>query len=452
MLQGKEVFPLSDAQKLLLWAEVFSFEPKKVKESNIIAFYIKVPYDEAIAAQKMADMLEGALNEVIRSNDSLRLRIIKTRKGKRQYVADHVHYVPERINVDGEEGLQKFLSGLDRYPIGWYDERLILAKTLILNAHQCAIMVRIHHAVFDGYSIALFAEQFEAAYNAIKKGETPQPPARIGSVVEYFKDNAQYLASPQHKADRKFWFNTYNHQRKYSFPAGYRSESGDCAECFCMLEGELYTRLAAKAKECSCSLPSLLMTMAALTTYVLTGKENFCIYSLSHGRRKFTLRKAMGCMMNTVPIFYDIKMPDEPVAALIENSYINYMDTFSHARLGMGEQVPLSYKEPILHGFNFNHGWLLFSVMDYGATLAESSLEMHDLPMLNQPLQFYATILEVPGEHVNVGLQYQTAKYNAAQVEHILDTLKKVCTMVVEDDNVTPRMLYAALGKKKKKR
>ena len=438
----KILYPLSEAQNLLRWSEFFTLEKKKVKENNVISYCVTAPYNESGDAIRIADAMEGALNDVIKNNDSLRMRIIKTGKGLRQYVKDFSPYVCDRIPIDGEEALKKEITGMGKYKVDWLDESLVVAKIFILNEHQAAMLIRIHHAIFDGYSATLFFEQFIDAYNALIAGDMPKEPKKTYSIIDTYKEDEEYMKSADHAADRKYWFRKYNHQRHYSFPAGYRSEFGDCDARDIMLDGELYEKICELAKTCSCSVQAALMTLAALTTYVMTGKDNFCIYSITHGRRKFAAKKTIGCMMNTVPIFYDIDNTDKTVAEYISESYLDFMDALTHARLPMGEQVPMSYKEPIKHFFNFNHGWLMFSTMDYETVKEKTDLEILDIPELNQPYQFYACVLEVPREYVKIILKYQTRKFNEKQVLNILETYKKVCAIVADNANMTIREVF----------
>ena len=67
----KDIYPLSDSQKLLMWSQVFTLEPKAVKENNILSFYFLIPNNCSLKA------LERAFNLVVQNNDSLRLKIFR---------------------------------------------------------------------------------------------------------------------------------------------------------------------------------------------------------------------------------------------------------------------------------------------------------------------------------------------------------------------------------------
>jgi non-ribosomal peptide synthetase component F len=182
---------------------------------------------------------------------------------------------------------------------------------------------------------------------------------------------------------------------------------------------DTYQKLQALASRTNCTLQSLLMTLAAVTTYVVTGKENFAIFSLTHGRLNQYLKNTVGCMMNTVNVFFDLK-PDTTIEKLLPECYLTFLDTLSHGRLPMGEQIPMTYIEAVKHFFNFNPGWLLFSSMEYGDLFAHSAYEMSMIHQTNQAHQFYLSMQDVAGEQVNFELSYQTRRFKPETIRQIL--------------------------------
>lgn len=421
--RGKPTYPISAAQRLLRWSELFSIEPRKVRENNIISFYMRV------SAGCDGPALERAYNELIKNNDALRLRLYRTRNGIRQYIREHAYTALESVEVDGEPGFRAFLSGIKRVPVTFFSENLVWARLVRLAPGDCALVMRVHHAAIDGYSIRLVFERLEKYYDCFRNGETPAE-EKNRSILQYFDLQDRYARSGQHKDDRKFWFRQYNRQRRYSFPAGYRSERGDCASETMAVGGETYRQLKALADRMHCTLQFLLMALAAVTTYAATGRENFCIFSLTHGRINHALKDTIGCMMNTVPVFFDLS-PDSAIQAMLPGCYMAYLDTLAHGRLPMGEQVPMSYPEAVKHFFNFNHGWLLFSCMEYGGLFARSRYEMKMINPTNQAHQFYLTMLEVTGDRVDFELSYQTHKFKAETVRKLLRAYAAVIHIAV---------------------
>ncbi len=406
----KRIYPISSAQKTLLWSEIFSLEPKKVKQNNIISFYMRVKKDCDINA------LEFAYNELIKNNDTLRLRLFRTLRGIKQYIKDFRYTKLERVKADG--GLEVYLKEVNRYLVKFFDESLTWAQLVICGQGDCALVMRVHHAAIDGYSIRLIFEQLEKYYNAYLR-DNDMEPEKSYSILKYFDMEERYLKSKQHKADRKFWLNQFIHQRKFSFPAGYRSEFGYCASEIMNIDKGTYSNLIDLAKETNCTLQFLLMTLAAFTTYVVTGKKNFCLFFASHGRINHSLKKTIGCMMNTIPIFYDLK-PEMKIRDMLPQYYLMYLEMLSHGRLPLSELVPMSYYEAIKHFFNFNPAWLLFSSMEYGDFSEQSQYDMEMIRPVNQPNQFYLTMLDIGGERIDFDLSYQSRKFKPQTIRNLL--------------------------------
>jgi len=115
---------------------------------------------------------------------------------------------------------------------------------------------------------------------------------------------------------------------------------------------------------------------------------------------------------------------------------MNFLETLKHGRLSLTEHTPLSYKEPVLHGFNFNHSWLLVSVMEYGDAFSRSAYEAQMIPATNQPFQFYGMVLEVPGVKIDIRLRYQTRKFTADQITCFLQTFYEVMRQITINPDV----------------
>lgn len=421
----KQVYPISAAQRLLRWSEMFSIEPRKVRENNIISCYIRISSCCNIGA------LERAFNEVIKNNDSLRLKIFRTIRGIKQLIKDYSYSQLEQIFVDGNTGFEDFLKSLSRYAVTFFDDNLVWAKLVVRAPGDCTLVLRIHHAVIDGYSIRLLLEHLEKYYDCFINGNAPDT-SETFSITKYFDLQDKYNNSAQHTADRKYWFHMYTHQHRLSFPAGYRSEFGDCASEKMEVSTDSFNKLLDLASQTDSTLQSLLMTLAAVTTYIVTGKKNFCIFSLTHGRLNQYLKKTIGCMMNTVSVFYNLN-PDITIFKLLPDCYITFLDALSHGRLPMGEQIPMSYLEAVKHFFNFNPGWLLFSNMEYGNLFAHSAYEMGIIPPTNQPHQFYLSMLDVTGEKLELELSYQTRKYKPETVRQFLDVYNYVISCAIDN-------------------
>lgn len=415
--ENRRLFRMLDSQSILLWSQIFTLEPRKVRESNILGFYICVRSGDA-------DALERAYNKVIETNDSLRLRFCRAGGLKiRQYIDDFAYSALARRRLPDRRAFEDYLGQIGHNLIPMFGGQLTWAEIVTYGDGFTALVMRFHHLVMDGYSISLIFSRIAEAYEQYIQGIEPRP--RQYSITRSFEQHEKYGKSAAHAEDRVFWRKCYNTQPRYSFPAGRRAPKGACAIREISVGGEMYRNLTALSSELCCSVQSLILSAAAYTVYRLTGKTNFCLCSLTHGRFDPDARRTVGCLMNVVPVFFNLDT-DREFRASLQEEYMNFLETLKHGRLSISEQTPMSYKEPILHGFNFNHEWILVSAMEYGAAFSKSAYEAKMITATNQPYQFYAMVLEVPGERIDIRLRYQTHKFSSEQAGRFLQAFLDV--------------------------
>lgn len=411
---NKKIYPLSKSQELLLWSQIFTFEHKKVKESNIISIYFAIPENCDYKA------LEKAFNLMLERNDALRLKVFRKGLSFYQYIKEPSYRELETIKFSSNDEFEAYLKTLDQYKISLTSDELVWAILADIG-DRGALVIRFHHACVDGFSMSIVFKQLEDFYTAFAAGEIPPEPKKLYSITKFFEFEQDYMKSEKHDDDKKFWKYAFNNQRNYSFPAGKRAHHGDCESQSVTFAGDKYEALMDLCRSDEYSLQYLLMSIAALTVYRETGEDNFSIYSLTHGRTNYVLKQTVGCMMNTMPIFYDIDT-SMTIREFLKNQYMVFLDTLSHGSFSLNEQTPLSYKEAIRNNFNFNHAWMLFSAMDYGNMTAKSKYEPCMLGTTNSPFQFYCSVLEVRGEKVTIGLRYQTEKFTKEKICELLES------------------------------
>ena len=119
-INGKTVYPLSIAQKELLYEEI-SID-KNSAFVNVLSFHIRV--DEGFDA----DAMTKAFTTLVERNDALRLHIFKKGFSYYQYVADTV---PETLPVEecgDREGFDRALAEYLKTHVKMTDECLYRAK------------------------------------------------------------------------------------------------------------------------------------------------------------------------------------------------------------------------------------------------------------------------------------------------------------------------------------
>jgi non-ribosomal peptide synthetase component F len=201
------------------------------------------------------------------------------------------------------------------------------------------------------------------------------------------------------------------------------------ANLFGSVTGPLYQACRSLAAESGCSVYGLLMTITALTVYRLTGKDNFAIFTMSHGRHDRTDKQTIGDMINMMPVFYHLPVRLS-FSQLIQACNMNYLEAMRHNRLPFNELIKFYPWVSIRHGFNFNHAWCVMSALESENSYCRPPLLPTFLPEQNQAHQFYVDVQETTGLKVDLLVRYQTVKYTRQRVARylaiLIDTLERV--------------------------
>ena len=307
------------------------------------------------------------------------------------------------------------------------------------------LMLYTHHINSDGYSIQLFIDGLEEYYCAYINGEEPKK-GFGSSFAKYIEEEKQYLKGPQFKKDRHYWRNKYRHQRDFSFPAGRTPFTNTLKSKSFVIEGEEYDLLMEFCKKNKSSFPAAIMTLLALTTYCVTGKENFCLYNLFHGRLLPKYKKTVGDMFNTYPLFYDVP-GDERISTYISENYGSYVEAMTHGRFPASSQIMMCARETYIKRFGYNYIWLLMSYYEVPIKNGEKLLELMTPTEKFIVGIFYCAVFNDSNEHrVEFIENYQSKCISDECAQRIMEVFKRILKLSVENDEMTINELRSQLS------
>ena len=438
------LYALTDSQIMLLWEEAFTLHWKNSPQSNILTYRMLIPGGDAVALGK-------AFEKVLETNDSLRIRLRRLSRWSREAKGDYpaIRIFPYRLWLKGlrqevaphetlslpirdlpdRDSFEVYFSVFRKGPMKLLGGPLYAAELIRIGDGTIALIIRFHHLVIDGYSFKLLFERLAEAYGSIVNGHEPALPSR--SILPVFKESERYLSSPRHEADKAYWKNAFRSQPGFSFPAGKTSLKSGSLTVEETVRNPLYLEAAKLAKSLGpgCSTYALLAFTAAFTVYRITGKTNFALYHMSHGRQNAAAKETIGAMINMFPLFFNFR-PEGSIRSELEKARTAYLEALFHGRLSFNDLLMYTIRQSFRHGFNFNHAWMVLNNEDFAASVARTSFEAKSFGAGNQPHQFFCQLLENPGESLEVSLRVQTDKYTEEQARGFLnlflDTLRIV--------------------------
>lgn len=441
------VYKLTDAQLMLLYEESFTTPRRSAPPVNILGFFLRIHQGDPSA-------LTMAYQHVITTNDALRLRLWRLNKADAPDIRHDYKSVPYfhyRLRLRGLRLTIAAVGQPDLPPIRLADEAafrdyleqfrlrripllgggpLQAAELVFIGSEDIVLLMHFHHLVIDGYSFKLLFERLVESYESFCQQR--QPIGHYPSITRVIKQDEQYRQSPRLARDFAYWHKQFTKQPRYSFPAGRTPVHSKYQTVAYNLSGPLYQQCSTLTARLGvgCSNYSLLMFVAAMTVYRLTGRTNFAMFHMSHGRLDPVSLQTIGSMINMIPVFYNLD-PGQSLEQILQDCRKAYVEAMLHSRLPFNELIKLYPYEGFRHCFNFNHAWIVFSALDLEATIARTAYQAETIGAKNQPHQFFVIINDIPGERIDVQMRYQTVKYNKDQATRYLDAFIQTLNQVL---------------------
>ncbi|MFI6448422.1 amino acid adenylation domain-containing protein [Kitasatospora sp. NPDC050543] len=152
------------------------------------------------------DLMRAAHERVEQEAEALRLRLVSTEDGYRQYLApvgdSPLHHVDVSAEPDPQAAADAWMRADMERPAD--PARLCTTALLRTAADRFTLYRRVHHAVLDGWSLALVHNRTAAVYTALAEGRSPAEGALPGFRV-LLESEEQYAGSKRYAADRDYW-------------------------------------------------------------------------------------------------------------------------------------------------------------------------------------------------------------------------------------------------------
>ncbi|MBC7861988.1 MAG: amino acid adenylation domain-containing protein, partial [Bacteroidia bacterium] len=170
--------------------------------------------------------------------------------------------------------------------------------------------VKVHHILFDGYSMALFFNKVSLRYDAIVSGEHSLADTNF-TYEEFVRKEKDYRTSSLYAKDRSFWLSKLNTgQRSEIFETGKRIsayEKPDCEREEIIIPRKLFSQVEYFTKKTGCSaLHYFLAVLQSLNRCL--GNSGFRIGLPVHNRSGVKSKETLGVFISTIPI--DISASD----------------------------------------------------------------------------------------------------------------------------------------------
>ncbi len=190
-MQEKIIYDLTNPQNSILMSELF------YGDQHIFI----IPAWATIKAEINFELLEKAINNVVKNNDAFRTRFIKNGDKVMQYFQSYTPFDVQKITVNDITELENFIKGITFDIYASTPVKFLMFENLSGYGGFCCIS---HHMVSDAWSHSLFLEEVLKNYNALVLGESTDS-FRVSSYKNFISSEEEYLKSEKFKKDKEYW-------------------------------------------------------------------------------------------------------------------------------------------------------------------------------------------------------------------------------------------------------
>ncbi len=295
---------------------------------------VRGPLDTHVLGQALAGLAER--------HDMLRLRIDDSGTGPVQRPAPAAPLSTwYEVRECGAEQVADLETALCNQPFDLSAEPPIRAVLLQQERGLAHLLLVVHHAAADGYSLNVLAEELWSSYTALWRGDDPQPAPDAPSFARYARATRS-AGTTASDADRRYWTARLAEHRAGGGEAlrlPYDGDpdappSGPLVQHYGSLDATLTGGLERLAAAQDVSLFHLLLAAYVRCLSRWTGRQDIAV-NVARGRREERfpgVDRLVGPLADTLPLLCDTA-PDEPVIALARRLRRVWLESERHSGL-----------------------------------------------------------------------------------------------------------------------
>lgn len=282
--------------------------------------------------------LQTAVNELIRLNDALRIRIQDKMSEVEQSVCPYLEQTFDVLHFSDKKELHAYAEGFAKEPLDL--NGILYDFKIVMLPESYGILAKLHHMICDAWSMSLLATQL----NAILQGRTPMP----ASYSDYVSTEQKYLQSSRYISDKYFFLEQFQKCREVTYLSKTQARSLNSERYTVHLDQETSTMIQSFS---GCNQVSAFQIfLSALAIYISRTNDNaqrFYLGTTIFNRFNRAEKNTVGMFVNTVPMLMEIDS---------ENSFYQYIKQLSQNTFSMLRHQRFHYGDflkAIRHKYHF---------------------------------------------------------------------------------------------------
>ena len=319
-----KLYSLTNPQKSIWLTEKFY----QATSINTICGYVHIT-DEV-----NFDVLKNAINEMVKTNDGMRIRIKEENNLCIQYVSDFKPFNIDLIELSSKEEMETSALKMANTPFMAENEVLFQFVLFKLPNGSGGFIVNVHHLIGDSWSLGLIAKEVTRIYSELLAGTYEEHD--YPSYLNYIEAENDYKNSDKYIKDKAYWDDVFSTIPEIASIPSTKKDSQKAVSCegkrekFEFAQNEL-NKIKAFCDKYKISIYNFFMAVYSLYVSRITNLDDFVIGTPILNRTNFEQKHTMGMFISVAPLRvtlnYELSFVD-----FAKKIATNTMSTFRHQK------------------------------------------------------------------------------------------------------------------------
>lgn len=247
--------------------------------------------------------LTRAVNEVIKTNDAMRIKIKEENNKCVQYITEYIPFDVETINLSSENDIEKKSLELAKIPFKIEENTLFKFTFFKLPNQYGGFFLSAHHIIGDSWSLGLVVKQVMLNYSNIKNNT--HSAKEHPSYISYINDEKKYLESSKFLKDKEYWNDIFKTVPEIATIPSLKkstniSSAGNRANF--TFDISLVKKINEFCKVNNISLYNFFMSVYSLYLGRVSNLDDFVIGTPILNRTNFEQKNTVGMFISTTPL------------------------------------------------------------------------------------------------------------------------------------------------------
>ncbi len=428
--------PLSEAPPLSFWQERMWFLEQLTPGTSQYTMGALL----RMRGPLRIDALQAALDGVVARHPALRTTFAAPDGHGVQIVHPPAPVVIERADVTGRAepaaAAQALAQDLFVRPFDLTAGPLMRSLLISVAPGEHHFAVTFHHAIFDGWSSAIFVEELGRLYAAAVEHAPPDLPPAPADYAAFARWQHQELSGPALERLTAYWRAQLENAPELALPADASSSHDPRGDVEHFVLGTEDTAALAALGKATDTTP-FMITAAALAVVLgrLADQQDVVFGTPIAGRVRAEFERTIGCFLNTLVLRCDLS-GNPTVRTLLARVRETALGAFAHQDLPFERLVEALHPERSAGRQPFFEVMLNFvNTSPASATIAD--LEIAPLPIgrhdAKMALTVYASIRD---GRLALQAVYRAAQFSRARVAAMLEQVAAVLRQMAADTEV----------------